>query len=213
MITPINFSGQTNKNTAFTALAQEQKQPARAVQKPVYDKNPIKKSGERSNAILATVAAGGIFGLRLLAALADDGDGGKFIGEFAGKISEKILKRNSKPGQKITFLNQIGGFVAVLAAMVGVFAAIYTIYNLPKAMYKADVNTFKKGKEMDVYIRGNAVEQELYNQMNDKAKEAKTAEEKAKLNEQYMKLKASKNIVPDFVQLKQKNLIEAQNQG
>ena len=53
---------------------------------------------------------------------------------------------------------------------------------------------------MDVYIKGNAVEQELYNQMNEKAKTA-TQQDKAKLNAQYAKLKAAKNVVPAFVKL------------
>ena len=68
---------------------------------------------------------------------------------------------------------------AVIAGFVAICAVIYTLYNMPKALYAADVKTFKKGKEMDVYIKGNAVEKELYNQMNNQAKTA-TAREKAK---------------------------------
>ena len=90
--------------------------------------------------------------------------------------------------------------VAVVAAFVAAFAFVYTLYNLPKTLYKADVKTYKKKKEMDVYIKGNAVEQELYNQMNEKAKTA-TQQDKAKLNAQYAKLKAAKNVVPAFVKL------------
>ena len=51
---------------------------------------------------------------------------------------------------------------------------------------------------MDVYIKGNEVEKELYTQMNEKAKNA-TAEEKAKLQTQYMQMQMAKNRVPDFV--------------
>lgn len=186
--------------------AKKQTTPVRT---PVYDKNPINKGGERATALLATMAVGLVGGLRLLCAVADDGDGAQFLGEMSQKISNKILKRNTKPGEKITKLNQIFGPIAVIAAFVALFAIVFTLYNLPKTMYEADVKTFKKKKDMDVYIRGNAVEQELYNQMNDKAKTA-TDEEKAKLNEQYAKLKAAKNVVPDFVKLKQPELISAQ---
>ncbi|CDE43516.1 unknown [Clostridium sp. CAG:768] len=51
---------------------------------------------------------------------------------------------------------------------------------------------------MDVYIKGNKIEKELYTQMNEKAKNA-NKEEKAKLKEQYMQIKAAKNQVPDFI--------------
>lgn len=57
-----------NHSMAFTASAKNtdtaSKTGSRADIKPVYDKNPIKKSGERSTAILATVGAGLIAGAR-----------------------------------------------------------------------------------------------------------------------------------------------------
>lgn len=183
--------------------------------KPVYDKNPIKKSGERANAILATAVAGLYFGVRLLFGIMDDGDGAQFVGEMAEKVSNKIQNRKGalKYGQKQTLANKIGGPIAVIIGFIGLSALIYTIYNLPKTMYNAKVNTFKKGKDMDVYIKGNALETELYNQMNEKAKQSQTSEEKAKLNEQYAKLKAAKNVVPDFVKLKQPELQKMQSAG
>ena len=54
---------------------------------------------------------------------------------------------------------------------------------------------------MDVYIKGNDTEKELYTQMNEKAKNA-NEEEKAKLRTQYMQIQMAKNKVPDFVKLK-----------
>lgn len=51
---------------------------------------------------------------------------------------------------------------------------------------------------MDVYIKGNKVEKELYTQMNEKAKTA-NKEEKAKLKDQYMIMQKAKNRVPDFI--------------
>ena len=54
---------------------------------------------------------------------------------------------------------------------------------------------------MDVYTKTNEVEKELYTQMNEKAKNADD-EEKAKLKEQYLKIQAAKNQVPEFVDMK-----------
>lgn len=73
--------------------------------------------------------------------------------------------------------------------------------NAKKIAYNSKVNTFQKGKEMDVYIKANDVERELYTQLSDKAKSA-DEEEKENLKEQYMKMRMAKNQVPDFVKLK-----------
>lgn len=189
------------KNT-YTAFKADKKQEVSVSKRPVYAKNPIRKNGERANAMLATAVAGLYFGVRLLAAIADDGDGAQFIGEMAGKVSQKIQRKLVKPGEKLSFVQKIGGPIAVIVGFVAVMALVYTIFNAPKAMYNAKVNTFKKTKEMDIYIKGNAIEAELYNQMNEKAKNA-TKEEKAAMGVQYAKLKAAKNVVPDFVKLKQ----------
>lgn len=193
-----------NFNISFTskeALSAKKQAPDKRL---TYDKNPINPKGERSNALLATAAAGLLFGVRVLFGILDDGDGAQFVGEMAEKVSDRIQKRKGV-NPKQTLLNKIGGPIAVLAAFVGVMAFIYTLYNMPKTLYNAKVNTFKKSKEMDVYIKGNAVEKELYNQMNEKAQNA-NEDDKAELNKQYAKLKAAKNVVPDFVKLKQNEL-------
>ena len=56
---------------------------------------------------------------------------------------------------------------------------------------------------MDVYVKANDAEKELYTQLSDKAKNS-TPEEKGTLKDQYMKLSMAKNQVPDFVDLKNK---------
>ena len=81
---------------------------------------------------------------------------------------------------------------------IGAVAAIYTIFKTPEIAYKGKVNAFVKGKDMDVYTKSNEIEKDLYNQMNDKAKNS-TAEEKKVLAQQYLKLTAAKNQVPDSV--------------
>jgi len=87
------------------------------------------------------------------------------------------------------------------AALISGFALLYTLFNAPKIAYNSKVNTFKKSKEMDVYIKANEAERELYTQLDEKAKNS-TPEEKEQLKTQYMQMKNAKNQVPDFVQLK-----------
>jgi len=178
----------SNRNQNFCA---EQK-------KLEYDANPISKAGEEANLFKATVVVGLGFGARALLWLYDEG----FLGEEAGRISSKLVNKNNKDvtGTKKTLLH-IGGFAAVTLGFVGVMAALYTLVKTPEIMYKGKVNAFVKGKDMDVYIKGNKVEKELYNQMNEKAKNA-TTEEKKVLAQQYLKLKAAKNQTPEFVQTK-----------
>ena len=94
-----------------------------------------------------------------------------------------------------------GIFAGIILMGIGGFAALYTLFMAPKIKYQSKVNTFQKGKEMDVYIKGNEVEKELYTQMNDKAKTADT-DEKNKLKEQYLQMQMAKNKVPDFIKLK-----------
>lgn len=159
------------------------------------DKNPISKSGERANLIKATLVAGLAFGARALLWLYEEG----FIGEGLWNVGSKLSDK-THPGAKggKRALLHIGGFLAVTAGFIAGVAAIYTAVKTPEAMYDGKINAFKKGKDMDLYVKGNDVEKHLYDQMNDKAKDA-TAEEKKELSEQYLKLKAAKNQTPDFV--------------
>ena len=95
----------------------------------------------------------------------------------------------------------IGAWAGLVAAFIGGFALLYTLFKAPNINYEGNVNAFKKGKDMDVYIKGNKVEKELYTQMNEKAKTA-NKEEKAKLKDQYMMMQKAKNRVPDFINRK-----------
>ena len=83
-------------------------------------------------------------------------------------------------------------------AFIGGFALLYTLFKAPEINYNGNVKKKKKGKDMDVYIKGNSAEKEIYTQMNEKAKNA-SPEEKAKLKEQYLMMQKAKNRVPDFV--------------
>ncbi len=158
-------------------------------------KSPISKSGEKAKLAAATFVAGLGLGAKLLFELMD----GDFIIEDIGEAADKIVKKQHKnaSGSK-KFLLQLGAFGGILAAFVGAVALLYTLFKAPNINYQGNINAFKKGKDMDVYIKGNDTEKEIYTQMNEKAKNA-TPEEKAKLQEQYLKMQMAKNRVPEFV--------------
>ena len=157
--------------------------------------NPISKSGEKAKLAAATFVAGLGLGAKLLFELMDGDFVIEDIGEAAGRIVDKQHKNASSNKR---FLLQAGAFGGLLAMFVGAVAFIYTLYKAPSINYHGNINAFKKSKDMDVYIKGNDTEKEIYTQMNEKAKTA-DALEKAKLQEQYMKMQAAKNRVPDFV--------------
>jgi hypothetical protein len=158
-----------------------------------YDKNPISKSGEREKLLKATVCAGLALGGELLWYITEEGFTFDGLGEWGAKLADKNHKNVT--GSKKTLMH-LGAFGAMIAGFVGIVALIFTMVKLPNIMYDGKINSFTKGKNMDVYIKGNSIEKELYDQMNEKAKNA-TPEEKEILKQQYLKLKAAKNQVPD----------------
>lgn len=184
--------GAINNNFSFT---QQKKTSSKK------DNNPISKAGEK--AVLAKAAfVGGLgIGARLLFELMDD----DFIINTLGDKAEKIVdKQHKNATNNKKLLLTLGAWAGLAMAFIGGFAILYTLFKAPNINYQGNVNAFKKKKDMDVYIKGNSAEKEIYTQMNEKAKNA-TPEEKAKLKEQYMQIKKAKNKVPDFVNLKNKN--------
>ncbi len=161
------------------------------------DKNPVSKNGERMKLLSATFAAGLGIGARLLWEIWD----GDFLFETAGDLGERLIDKNKKGvrGNKRLML-WLGATAGVLAAGVSAFAIIYTLFKTPKIEYDAKLNAFQKGKDMDVYIKGNQAEKELYTQLGEKAKTA-SDEEKKELAKQYLQLKAGKNKLPDFIKI------------
>lgn len=159
------------------------------------DKNPISKTGEKTNLAVATFVGGLGLGARLMFELFDDG----FVFEDLGNAAEKYVNKNHKGlkgGKKDLVI--IGTALSFIGAAIGGIALLYTLYKAPKINYEGNVKAFTKGKDMDVYIKGNKVEKEILTQMNDKAENADD-EEKQKLKEQYMKMQMAKNQVPDFI--------------
>lgn len=159
------------------------------------DNNPISKTGEKAKLTKAAFVAGLGLGAKLLFEILDGDFVVDTLGDQAGKIVEKQHKNATK--NKKTLL-ALGAWAGLVMAFIGGFAILYTIFKAPNINYNGNVNAFKKGKDMDVYIKGNKIEKELYTQMNEKAKNA-DKEEKAKLKEQYLQMKKAKNQVPDFV--------------
>lgn len=157
------------------------------------DKNPITKSGERSKLLKATAIAGLGVGAEALWYLIDDGFMFENIFDWSDKIVEKNQKNVAKSKKNWSHL---GAFGLLTGGFIVGIAALYTAYKTPEIMYNGKVNAFRKSKDMDVYIKSNEVERELYNQMNDKAKDA-TGDEKEVLSQQYLKLKAAKNQTPN----------------
>ncbi len=178
------------------------------------DENPISRKGETMNLIKATFIGGLAIGARLFFELIDDGD---FVfeklGDFSARTADKRTKELEKAKKDIRgrrAMYGIGAFVALLAAGLCGFALLYTAYNAPKIAYESKVNAFKKGKEMDVYVKANSAERELYEQLDKKA-QGSTKEEREALKEQYLKLSNAKNQVPDYVKLKKMPKIESKN--
>lgn len=162
------------------------------------DKNPISKTGERETLLKGVALTGLGVGARALWWLFEEG----FEFESIYKAGSKIVDKNRKDvtGSKKELL-KLGAFGALTIGFVAGIAAIYTLYKTPEVMYKGKVNAFVKGKDMDVYTKSNKIEVSLYDQMNEKAKNA-TPEEKEVLKQQYLKLRAAKNQTPDFVNVK-----------
>lgn len=160
------------------------------------DKNPITKRGEEATLLKATVLAGLGVGGRALWWMCEEG----FLFEATEAFGEKIVDKNAKlTGKSPSAGKYLAAWAAVTLGFVAAVAAVYTLYKTPEIVYESKVNAFKKGKDMDVYVKGNKVERELYDQMNEKAANA-SFEEKKKLAVQYLKLRAAKNQLPDFIE-------------
>lgn len=186
-------------NTSFAQTPESPQTKTNTVEQT--PKNPISKKGEAANKILATFIGGTLLAARLLWEVVVDGD---FEFDRITKKAENLVNKNKKnlsPTKK--FLCVAGTIVGLIAAGCAAFGTLVTLFSAPKIAYDSKVNAFKKGKEMDVYIKANTAEKELYTQLSDKAK-ISTPEEKDSLKEQYMKLSMAKNQVPDFVDMKNK---------
>ncbi|MBQ4115036.1 hypothetical protein IJD34_06495 [bacterium] len=182
-------------NLSYRAKS-DKKTSGNSKEKPV---NPISRSGEAVNLTKATFIGGLALGGRLLWEILVEGD---FLFEDIARTAGKLVDKNKKnlSGNKKA-LCYLGAFVALLTAFVSAVALVKTAWDAPKIAYNSKVNAFKKTQEMDVYTKANEAEKNLYEKLDEKAKEG-SKEDKEALKEQYLKLKNAKNQVPDFVKLK-----------
>jgi len=175
-VSPINF--RANKNSQLSKSSES---------------NPISRKGETANLVKATFAAGFGLGAKLLFELLDD----EFLFEHAGNIAGEIVDRNKSNASALKkVLCKAGGTLGLLVAAVSAFAILYTVFKSPKIAYEAKINTFKKGNEMDVFIKQNKAQKGIYEQLN---KEAQEGNNKEKLKEQYLNMQMAKTKRPDFI--------------
>ena len=166
-----------------------------------HDKeNPINKSLEQLDVVKASLIAGLGFGAKALYYLFDDTSILESTFDAGQKLANKNYK-NVKSANK-RFALGLASSAAIIVGVVGLLAGLYAAYNAPKSMYQGKVNAHKKAEEMDVYLASNKIEQDLYKQVGEKAKEATTQEELKKAQSQYMMLKMAKNDIPSFVNIK-----------
>lgn len=157
--------------------------------------NPVSKTGEKAILTKAAFIAGLGLGGKLLLELMD----GEFLFDTLGNSAEKIVEKQHKNarGNKKLLLT-LGATTGLIGLFIGGVALLYTLFKAPSINYNGNINAFKKKKDMDVYLKGNDTEKELYTQMNEKAKTA-DKEEKEKLRIQYAQMQIAKNRVPDFI--------------
>ena len=150
--------------------------------------NPISRKGEAINLTKATFIAGLGLGTKLLFDVLDD----DFIFKKASDKAINLVEKNKSNASSFKKdLYKIGGTFGLIASGVGAFAILYTLLKSPNIAYDSKVNTFTKSNNMDVFIKQKRAEKEIYEQLNEQAKNS-NEEEKEKLKEQYMKMQMTK---------------------
>lgn len=146
--------------------------------------NPISRAGEAAKLAKATFVAGLGLGCKVLFELLD----GDFLFEHVGKTASDLVDKNKQiinPTKK--FLCKAGGTLGLIVGAIGLFAAAYTLYKTPNIAYESKINTFKKGNDMDVFIKSNEAQKGIYEQMNAQAQNA-NEKEKEELKGLYAKM-------------------------
>lgn len=191
-----NFNRINNLN-AFRGRQNLKETEKPAEIKVKHDKeNPISKPLEQLDVFKATLIAGLSFGARAVYYIFEDTS----LLDYTYDAGRNLARKNYKGATDgKLFALGIASWAAILIGIIGALAALYAAYNAPKSMYQGKINAHKKAEEMDIYLEGNRIEQELYSEVGKKAKEAKTTEEMEAVKKQAMVLRASKNEVPSFV--------------
>lgn len=183
----MNISPVSYNNFSFKSALSENHQPKQ-------EKNPVSAAGEKADLAKAAFVAGAGLGGRLLFELVDGG----FVLDDIGKKAGKIVSKQKNLTENQRAVKELGVMAGLVLSFIAGVAALYTLFKAPEINYQGNINAMKNKKDMDVYIKGNNVEKELYSQMLEKSKNADD-KEKAKLREQYMQMQAAKNLIPEFV--------------
>lgn len=162
------------------------------------DANPISRKGEVMDLIKTTFVGGLGISAWLLMELVETG---------TTEPLEAVYDKVAKAKKDKNMLIKIGATASILAAAACGIALLYTIFNAPKIAYESKVKTFEKTKEMDVYIKANSAERDLYEQLTDEAKKSTNILEQNNLKAQYTQLALAKNKVPDFVKTSKKDKV------
>lgn len=196
-INPISNSNNHTKNrfkSEAAAFAFCAKQKAKPVS---HDpENPISKTMERLDLMKAAVVAGLGFAARALFEFDADGELTEGMFKLGKKVADK--KYSHLNGYLRTGLGIASG-IAIITGTIGLIAGIYAACQTPKAMYQGGINAHKKSEEMDVYLAQNRIEQDLYKQVTENAKQAQTKEDLGHAEQQYMLLKQAKTQIPAFM--------------
>lgn len=197
MINSLSFKRMNTKNFSFKNNSNNKKEEK---------ENPITTKGERAILLKTTTCTAIVAGLQFLKEMILDDDKNSLFKNWSKIIAEKIIeKKEKKLGAELTKkdkdLIKTKSFAGLGLAVFGSIALLHMIKKAPFINYQGKVNAFVKKKEMDVYIKTNRAETELYEQMNKKAINA-NEEEKEQLREQYTKMRIAKNTTPIFVEQK-----------
>ncbi len=116
------------------------------------------------------------------------------VGEYFNAISKSIYRAAGVSFR--TFIHALACGAAsdddnplIKAATVGLIVGAATfVFTLPYNIYKANIDFFRRKKEMDVFIRENSAEQKMYEQIDEKVKNGNKNQQ-----ENYMKVRMARS--------------------
>ncbi len=116
------------------------------------------------------------------------------VGEYFNAISKSIYRAAGISFKTFIYALASGAGKdddnpVLQAATIGLVVGAATfVFTLPYNIYKANIDFFRRKKEMDVFVRENAAEQELYEQIDKKVKNGDKNQQ-----ENYMKVRMARS--------------------
>lgn len=141
------------------------------------DENPIKFGFELLNAmgksIVSIVSAGIVWSFY---------DGGDLL----EALYSQMKKFSKAKAAGLTFAALLG------IGLIGFFI------KLPETYYNAKVKTFEKRKNVDVYLKNNKLEKDIFETLDKQGQEAKSSKEIKNVASNFMKVSANKQQAPNL---------------